>query len=76
MQRLAGSHTRVDSVWLSVGRRVPALFDVGRRGIESVVPFVVESHRLESSRSFLNVGAGTDFIISEENRASGFALEV
>ena len=76
MQRLAASHTRVDSAWFSICRSVPTLLDVRRRGIESVVSFVVEGHRLESSRSFLDVGAGTNFIISEENRASSVTLEV
>ena len=76
MEWFAASHARVDGVWLSVGGGVPAGLDVGGGGVESVVSLVVECHCLECSWGFLDVRAGSDFIIFEEDRAGGVALRV
>lgn len=57
MERLAGAHAGIDSVGLGVGGGVPALLDVGRGRVESVVALVVEGHCLERPRRLLDVGA-------------------
>jgi len=45
---------------------VPAFGDVGRRGVELIVPLVVEGDSLECIFGFLDMGAGPDSIILEE----------
>lgn len=76
VEGLAGSHSRIDSVGLAIGVGIPALLDMGRSGVEGVVTLVVEGHGLECPRSFLDVGAGANFIISEEDGAGCVALRV
>lgn len=67
MEGLAGSHSCIDGVWFGIGAGIPALLDVGRSGVEGIVTLVVERDGFESPRSFLDVGARANFIISEED---------
>lgn len=76
VEGLACSHSRIDGVWLGIGAGIPALLDVGRSGVEGVVALVVEGHGFECPRSFLDVGARANFIISEEDGAGGVTLRV
>lgn len=69
VERLAGSHSGIDGVGLAIGIGIPALLDMGRSRVEGIVALVVEGHCFECARGFLDVGAGANFIISEEDRA-------
>ena len=59
-----------------MGIGVPTFGDVGRRGVERVVPLVVEGDGLESVFGFLDVGAGSDSIILEELRSACLSLRI
>ena len=52
------------------------MLDVRRSGVESVIPLVIEGHGLEGAGRLLDVGAGSNFIIFEEDGAAGISLRV
>lgn len=54
----------------------PAGLDVRGSGVESIVALVIEGNSLESVFSLFDVGARSNFIILEEDRAACLSLRV
>lgn len=76
MERLSCAHTCIDGIGLGIGGGIPALFDMGRSGVESVISLIIEGDCFESAWSLLDIGAGSNFIISEEEGAICVSLRV
>ena len=54
----------------------PAGLDVGRSGVESIIPLVVEGDGLEGIFSLLDIRARPNFIILKEDRAICLSLGI
>ena len=76
MERFEASHTSKDRGRFVMGVGVPALGDARGSGIEVIVSLVVEGNGFEAIFCLLDVGAGSDSIVFEEDRAGGLALGV
>jgi len=61
---------------LDIGLGIPTVDDLGRGRVESVITFVIERHGLQCVLSLFDIRAGSDFIISEVERASGLSFGV
>lgn len=57
MERFESAHAGIDGAGFGESVRVPALGDYGRRGVESVVSFVVEGNSFEAVLGLLDIGA-------------------
>ena len=76
VQRLAGSHACINSIRFGVGGGIPALFDMGRSWVKRIVSLIIEGNGFEGIFSLLDIGAGSDFIILEEDRTIGISLGI
>lgn len=76
VQRLARSHPRIHSIGFGVCGGIPALFDMRRSWVKRIVSLVIEGNSFQCIFSLLDIGAGSDFIILEEDGAIGISLGV
>jgi hypothetical protein len=58
------------------GVGIPAFCNDRRCRIESVITLLIERDSFEAILGLLDIGAGSDFVIFEKDRASGFSLNV
>lgn len=76
MEGFEGAHAGIDSGGLGMDAGIPTFVEGGGSWVEGVVSLVVEGNCLETVLGFLDVGARSDFIISEKDGPSGLSLGV
>lgn len=76
VERFARSHTCIDSIGFGIGGGIPALFDMRRSWVKRIVSLLIEGDSFQGIFSLLDIGAGSDFIILEEDRTICISLGV